>query len=29
MRHLIDSVDLTTAEVDVIINRALDIINNK
>ena len=29
MRHLIDSPDLTTAEVDVIINRALDIINNK
>ena len=29
MRHLIDPTDLTTAEVDVIINRALDIINNK
>ena len=29
MRHLIDSPDLTIAEVDVIINRALDIINNK
>ena len=29
MRHLIDSPDLTTAEVDIIINRALDIINNK
>ena len=29
MRHLIDPTDLTTAEVDIIINRALDIINNK
>lgn len=29
MRHLIDPTDLTTNEVDVIINRALDIIHNK
>lgn len=29
MRHLIDSIDLTTEEVDVIINRALDIIAHK
>ena len=29
MRHLIDPTDFTTAEVDVIINRALDIINNR
>lgn len=29
MRHLIDPTDFTTAEVDVIINRALDIIHNK
>ena len=29
MRHLIDPTDLTTAEVDIIINRALDIIDHK
>ena len=29
MRHLIDPTDFTTAEVEVIINRALDIINNR
>lgn len=29
MRHLIDPTDLTTAEVDIIINRALDIIDHR
>ena len=28
MRHLLDPTDLTTAEIDIIINRALDIIAN-